>query len=411
MTRFFTATTLLVVGWLFALGLILVLGEVSSNAATSEPFAYTASSDYMQFSSCELQTSLSSNGKVYAVGIGASITNNLTVTVYLPIVAKNYSPILAIGHVDMPWLPRHITVVNGHAYVSLCERIPESPNPYDSRGGLQIVDISSPTLPIKLGSYVGGYCVWETAVDGKYAYVADVRSRGGSLMIMDISDPTSPSLVSFWSLIPGLVGVSHVAVTGTHAYVAPGHWGEGLIVLDVSNPTTPTLVGEYPVSEFVEDILVDDNRIYLADSYSLHILDRITMNEIGFYPAPERLSSVAVQGEYAYVASQHGDLYIVDISDPANPTEIGSYDIPAGYYQVDIAVVGKYLYFPAGSNGVRILDISTPAVPTEVAFYDTPGAAYSVTADGNYAYVADFYGISIFILLQSANHTSLFHPR
>jgi|GEM_PF-2996590 len=402
MKRLFTKTTLWIIGWLPALGLILVLGKASSNAAVSEPFIYTASPDCMQFSSCELQTSLGFDNEVYAVGIGASITNNLTATVYLPIVANNFP--LAIGHVDMPWLPQDITVVNGHAYVALCEGIPE--NPYVFRGGLQIVDISSPTLPSKLGSYVGGYCVWETAVNGKYAYVADVSSRGGSLMIVDISDPISPSLVSSWSLFGG---VSNVAVAEGHAYVGLGYWGAGLIVLDVSIPTNPTVVREHPVSEFVEDIVVHTNRIYLAASNGLHILDRTTLNEIGFYPAPERLSSVAVQGEYVYVVSRYGNLYIVDISDLANPTEIGSYDITTDYSPVDIAVVGKYLYFPAGYNGVRILDVSAPEAPIEVAFYSMPGAAYSVAVDWNYAYVANSDGVSIFASLRSTNHTSLLH--
>jgi hypothetical protein len=49
--------------------------------------------------------------------------------------------------------------------------------------------------------------------------------------------------------------------------------------------------------------------------------------EIGFCQFPGNSRGVAVQGNYAYVANVSG-LKIVDISNPANPLEVGFYDSP-----------------------------------------------------------------------------------
>jgi len=344
-----------IIGWLPALGLILVFGKTSSNALVSDPAS----------------------------------------TVYLPIIGNN---IPLIGQVEIPWLPQNITVVNGLAYVSLCERDPD--HPYDFTGGLQIIDISNPALPSKLGSYVGSLCIWDVAVDGRYAYAVGVSGNHvGGLLVLDISDPKSPFAVSAWSCWDG---AGEVAGAEGYAYVGEGAVGAGLFVLDVSIPTAPTVVHQYPVHYFVNDILLRNNQIYLAATDGLRILDRATLTDIGYFPTAISLRNVVVQGKYAYLASDEG-LHSVDISDLANPTEIGFLDITRDSSLVNIAVAGNYLYWPVGTNGVRILDISTPEAPIVVEVYSMPGEARSVAVDSNYAYVAHSKGVSIFTLYRSEN--------
>lgn len=355
MKRLFAHVTIWTICWLLAVGPVSVFGHTSSNAVVSD----------------------------------------LTETVYLPIVANDLP---LIGYVDMPWPSRHITVVNGLAYVGLCERSPD--NPYNFHGGLQIVDISNPANPSKLGSYFGSVCVWEVAVGGRYAYAVGTSGNHiGGMMILDISDPTDPFLVSTWSYWNG---ADEVAVADEYVYVGVGAYRVGLLVLDVSTPTTPTVVRDYSVSEFVEDLLVDTNHVYLAATDGLHILNRTILADIGFSPTSERPRSLLVQDEYAYVASDEG-LRIVDISDLANPTEIGYCDITTDYSLANMAIDGNYLYFSTGTNGVRILDVSAPETPVEVGFYSIPGEAHSVAVDSNYAYVAHSDGVSIFALYRPEN--------
>jgi len=56
-----------------------------------------------------------------------------------------------------------------------------------------------------------------------------------------------------------------------------------------------------------------------------------------------------------------------------------------------VAVAGNYAYVADG-YGLRIINVSNPASPTEIGYYDTPGSAYDVAVSGNYAYVADGAG-------------------
>jgi hypothetical protein len=53
-----------------------------------------------------------------------------------------------------------------------------------------------------------------------------------------------------------------------------------------------------------------------------------------------------------------------------------------------VYVSGNYAYVADGGAGLRVIDVSNPANPREVGFFDTPGFAEDVYVSGNYAYVA-----------------------
>jgi hypothetical protein len=125
---------------------------------------------------------------------------------------------------------------------------------------LQVIDVSDPTHPVYVGGYDTAGNVYDVAVAGKFAYVADGNS---GLQVIDVSNPTNPVPVGncdtdgwAWS----------VAVEGKRAYVADG--ASGLQVIDVSNPASPVLVGSYDTSGYAVGVAVKGNRIYIADEVS-----------------------------------------------------------------------------------------------------------------------------------------------
>jgi hypothetical protein len=97
--------------------------------------------------------------------------------------------------------------------------------------------------------------------------------------------------------------------------------------------------------------------------------------------------TVAVQGDYAYVAAYTGGLIIIDIRDPANPQRVGGYDTSGA--ASGVAVVGNYAYVADEGAGLQVIDIRDPAHPQWVRGYHTGGIAFGVAVAGNYAYVAD----------------------
>ncbi len=100
------------------------------------------------------------------------------------------------------------------------------------------------------------------------------------------------------------------------------------------------------------------------------------------------MSTFAVSGNYAYAVDSDGNVYVVDITNPAYPTVDGSISTEAEYPS-GIAVSGNYAYVADGNSGnVYVVNISDPANPTLAGSVDT-GADYldESTVSGSYLYV------------------------
>jgi hypothetical protein len=80
-------------------------------------------------------------------------------------------------------------------------------------------------------------------------------------------------------------------------------------------------------------------------------------------------------------------LQVLDISSPANPTNIGGCGMSGN--ALGVAVNGSYAYVADSDAGLEVIDIRNPAAPVAVGGHDTGGTALAVAVGGQYAYVAD----------------------
>ena len=116
--------------------------------------------------------------------------------------------------------------------------------------------------------------------------------------------------------------------------------------------------------------------------------------------------AVHVVGDYAYVG-EGPRLVILNISDPANPAEVGRTDVLPGVVH-GVHVVGDYAYVAAINEGLRVISVADKANPTEVGFFDTPGYAMDVHVVGDYVYVADHWaGLRVISVSDKANPTEV----
>ena len=208
-----------------------------------------------------------------------------------------------------------------------------------------VIFSATPVMPITLtGNYDTSGRAFAVALSGNYAYVADFND---GLDIIDISDPSSPTLTGDIDSFHASPWTIDVAVSGNYAYLGDGK--AGLVIIDVSDPSSPTETGS-----------------------------------IGGMSDPYRL---AVSGNYAYVAGRTG-LNIVDISDPSSPT-VRLVHTTVGNRALDVAVSGNYAYVARATHGLFIVDISNPLIPSDAGDLDTGDRAYGVAVSGNYAYLAD----------------------
>lgn len=104
----------------------------------------------------------------------------------------------------------------------------------------------------------------------------------------------------------------------------------------------------------------------------------------------DKSQDIAVQGDYAYVASGFTGFSIVDISDMENPVETAYFDTPA--FARGVAVSGQYAYVAASESGMIVFDCSDPENPFIIGVCDTPGIANNVELVGDSAYVSDLQG-------------------
>ena len=258
---------------------------------------------------------------------------------------------------------------------------------------LVILDISNPASPTVVGKTPPlSDIVQDIAIAGGYAYIAD---GDAGLRVVDVSMPSNPAEVGFYDTLGNAQGV---AIAGGYTYIAAGD--AGLRVLDVSTPANPMEVGFYDAPGSVVAVAVTGDYAYVVNEGGLQVVDvsdPAHPTEVGSCDALFA-NDVAVAGSYAYIAAgfvgvgvSYCALYVLDVSVPANPTEVGSYYFLAPYAK-EVDVIGDYAYVASDTGGLRIVDISTPTNPAEVGSYATPGSANGVALAGDYAYVANSMG-------------------
>lgn len=321
-------------------------------------------------------------GEVYAV----TVQNNLA---YIGV-----GPRLTILDVSDPSHPhvigqtsvlagviQNITISGQYAYVAA------------GNGGLRIIDVSNPAIPIEVGSFeysAPQHLINDVSVAGNYVYI--VSDINGILSVLDITNPAVPrEIANLW-----IAFGSGVSVVGNHAYVTEG---QRLRIINVADPTHPTELSVTAMSgcTAISRPVVVGNLVYLTSGKGglriFNVNDPTHPNEIGSLAPPSELANgVAVRGNYAYVANDRGGLRVVDISNPAVPREISYYDTLGE--AMNVVLVGNYAYVADGSGGLRIINISDPAHPNEIGAQSVlvAGFANRLAISGNLAYISSGFG-------------------
>jgi hypothetical protein len=280
----------------------------------------------------------------------------------------------------------------------------------DYNGGLQVIDISDPTNPTIVGSAhtsCAGRDISNTEsvyVSGNYAYVAD--SSPGCLQVIDITDPRDPTIVGAADTPQPSSGVY---VSGGYAYVVAY---EGLLVIDISDPTNPTIVGSADTPGYAMGIEVLGNYAYVGNQESgfrllvIDITDPTNPSIVGSVDTPGLAQGVHVSGNYVYVADSGSGLQAIDVSDPADPTIVGFAGTPDSAN--DVFVSGEYAYVADYNGGLQVVDVSNPTNPFIVGSVDVLGDAQEVFFSGNYAYVtAGELGLQILRAFEPCTNVTL----
>ncbi|MDO8435750.1 MAG: hypothetical protein Q7S89_03680 [bacterium] len=271
------------------------------------------------------------------------------------------------------------------------------------------VDATNGASPSVLGSInTSPEGLNEIAISGNYAYVAN-KDTTNQLQIINSSIPASPTLIS--SFIPpglgdGTEGLS-VAAVGTTVYLGlENNSGSEFFIIDASNPVVPIVVGSYNAEVSIYEIVIDGTTAYLGtdgDDRELLILDisnpatpllRGRFDASGSSEDARGLDVHFSEGKTYLVrtvgsnnVSNH-ELIVVNTTDQANPTALGSLDIPHTINAIKVVDSLAFLATDDSNNEFKIYLIDNPANMTPYSSFNFSQVATDIAFENNRVYVS-----------------------
>ncbi len=222
--------------------------------------------------------------------------------------------------------------------------------------GVRIYDLADPSRPELLAT-IGGddASVHNLYVEDGLLYLVSLLDQ--QISIYDISDPASPTLTTRWTP-PTMAGPHDVMARGRTAWVAGPF---GLATLDLSDPTWADLTmiqtdadldhphdtgappppppphgpdGEELVITGFHNVWPSEDGSVLYTSREIlggrlevwDASDPSHVEPVSAWPAEELncIHNVHAWGDYAFTAWYHDGLRVLDVSNPASPTLVGS---------------------------------------------------------------------------------------
>jgi hypothetical protein len=245
-------------------------------------------------------------------------------------------------------------------------------------------------------------------VDGDYVYMA---CWWDGLFIIDISDPTRPTIVANYVDYC----VADVAVADGYACLAAEN-PSYLVILDVTDPTNPVFVTEFsawtPTWHSIGRIKVDGDVAYLFCTFPSNVIRIIDISTpaspywLATYDNPHRFgSSFDTSSDLMIIPSKEVPepweflgYDIVDIENPSNPHSIGFLNITNSQSPNGVAISNN-VFYAAENFFLRTVDISDPATPEVTSVIDI-NSGFDVFVSGDYLYLTELNdGLKIFDLV------------
>jgi hypothetical protein len=195
-----------------------------------------------------------------------------------------------------------------------------------------------------------------------------------------------------------------VAVEGDYAYCAAHRLEEfenhafrpansALEIYDIGDPARPRIVGLLAVEGLIADLVVNGGIAYLAGAG-----DWLRVVDVSDPAAPTEVrviegtgDAICLSGPYLYTAHVDTGVHIFDISSPTEPVEVGCFPMLVH----GIAVVGELAYV-TGGNDLLVLDVSDKEHPAEVGRLEQwNGWGSQIRVSGDHAFVVGEWGLTV----------------
>ncbi len=186
----------------------------------------------------------------------------------------------------------------------------------------------------------------------------------------------------------------------------------------------PSLLGTYDTVGIPDanDVFVLGNYAYVVtdavagpEFYILDISNAALPTLVGTYDVGTTATKVVVDYNRAYLATNDNarELLILDVTNKAAPTFLGAYDADETLDGISVAAAGNTVLLGTknntgvGDNELYVLDVSNPASPTLLGSYDVNDDVNDIELNGETAYLATSNPTAEFMQLDIHDPTAI----
>ena len=268
------------------------------------------------------------------------------------------------------------------------------------------VDVSNPYFPDPIVSSIHTWTGWTNGIEvgNDLVYLANGDS---GLTIMDLYHG-EPYVLSNFPLDIGSINCKSqdlILVDDTIVYIG-GQYVNSVKVLNVADPYAVDSIGKCgPWGTKAVGLDLDNDYLYAARPGTglciMNATDHTSPSHVSlFHESNDEPKAIEVRGNIGYLMFKD-TIRIVDLSDPANITQIGWAEVGVNNC---LEIVGN-LMLVGNSTGMTAFDISDPANPVYLdALWTDYEYVHSVDARGDYAYITMWrYGYGIVDISDPSN--------
>jgi len=243
-----------------------------------------------------------------------------------------------------------------------------------------------------------------TAIDGIEFYEV-MRSISPGGPFASVSGPISGNSFNDWNVQQGesyYYGIKPAEYCDIISEAAEGR-------LDPFPPYKNAEVAHYMTPQNPQNSVVKDNYLFIADGdRGLHVAD-ISSPSVPIHVTTLSIDNgvhdLVISGDTIYATNGWDKMYVIDISDPTQPSVTGSVIVTSSQAE-GIDVDGNIVAISCFNDGFSLVDVSDPAHPVQTYHENQTGGIYTLGQVHNAELKT--IGMSLYLFL-SENNSSLIY--
>lgn len=276
-----------------------------------------------------------------------------------------------------------------------------------------VIDVSNPASPSEVGSLTLANTPLNIFISGTVAYVAS-DSNSAELQIVNIATPASPALLGSYNAT-GNANANGVYAVGTTVYVVRASSGDNeFLIVNAATPATPSLVGSVNLGATGLEVYVSGSTAYVASDSNSQELQVVNITT----PATPSISgslnlagndnalTISGFGQTVVLGRVGGNFNTINVTTPASPSLLGTLNVGDTINDISLGNNNTYAFLATNSNSAefQVLNIATLATPVSLGSYniagneDLDGIVYN--PDQDRAYVVGSSNSSEFMIIE-----------